>query len=122
MPHVLIITLGLAVLGGVGCSIGDHELMRVGNAAEWSDFQPTDGRPATDSGWRRTSQGWIKVGPLGAAGLLPSPSSPTSIDPPLHPGVLAMFLALASVLGLVLFEGRGQQMGKGDRGVDCIQH
>ena len=55
--------------------------------------------------WRRTSQGWIKVGHAGAAALdrpIPQPAA----EPALHPGIVAIFMLLSGVLSLSLFEQR----------------
>jgi hypothetical protein len=59
---------------------------------------------ATGPEWRRTSEGWIKVGSDGAAGLVapdPEPAEP----PKLHPGLLAAFLLAAGLVALIWFEG-----------------
>ena len=55
--------------------------------------------------WRRTSDGWIKVGSAGAAALnRPSPQPKPAPEPPLHPGIVSIFMLLAGVLSLSLFE------------------
>jgi hypothetical protein len=55
--------------------------------------------------WRRTSDGWIKVGSSGASALnRPSPQPKPASEPPLHPGIVAVFMLLAGVLSLSLFE------------------
>jgi hypothetical protein len=53
--------------------------------------------------WRRTSDGWIKVGTSGAAALNP-PNPQAASDPSLHPGIVAVFMLLSGVLSLSLFE------------------
>jgi hypothetical protein len=60
-------------------------------------------RPPEAAGpeWRRTSEGWIKVGTSGPRGLVRHESQPAG-EPALHPGLVAAFLLLAGVLSLAL--------------------
>jgi hypothetical protein len=53
--------------------------------------------------WRRTNDGWIKVGSSGAAALN-APKPRPAAEPAIHPGILTVFLLLSSVLSLSLFE------------------
>jgi hypothetical protein len=63
--------------------------------------------PAAASGpqWRRTTDGWIKVG-SGGASALDRPAPQRAAEPALHPGVVAAFMLLAGVLSLSLFDAR----------------
>lgn len=76
-------------------------------AIGWSatEFQPAPQPEPTviDPDWRRTSEGWIKVGARGAAGLNMAAPNPAQ-DPALHPGVVAIFVLLAGVLSLMTFD------------------
>ncbi|MEX2138706.1 MAG: hypothetical protein WD894_05555 [Pirellulales bacterium] len=76
-------------------------------AVGWTatEFQPA-GQPdpvAATPDWRRTSEGWVKVGAAGAAGLEAASPAPAR-DPALHPGAVAAFLLLVGSLCLALFE------------------
>jgi len=104
-----VIAMSLTIAGWISCLVSDSGSVRGETAAVSIAADAANPTQRIESDWRRTSAGWIKVGPLGAAGLLPRAGSPTSIEPPLHPGVLAAFLALASVLSLVLFDERSRQ-------------
>jgi hypothetical protein len=67
---------------------------------------PTGGKPVEHPqgpAWRRTSDGWIKVGSSGAAALNRPKPRPAS-EPALHPGILASFILLSGVLSLSHFE------------------
>ncbi len=55
--------------------------------------------------WRRTSDGWIKVGASGAAALT-RPDSPPASEPVLHPGLVAAFVLSAALLSLAFFDER----------------
>jgi hypothetical protein len=57
-------------------------------------------RSTDEPGWRRTSQGWIKVGPLGDAAFVQPPREPVTRGA-LHPLVLTVFIALSSLAALV---------------------
>jgi hypothetical protein len=60
--------------------------------------------------WRRTNDGWIKVGRSGAAALNRPDPQPAS-EPSLHPGIVAVFMLLSGVLSLSLCE-RHQTSGR----------
>jgi hypothetical protein len=65
-------------------------------------------KPIADSTgpqWRRTSEGWIKVGDTGSAALSRPNPQPAS-EPPLHPAVVAVFILFSGVLALSLFDQR----------------
>jgi hypothetical protein len=67
---------------------------------------PTGGKPVEQPqgpAWRRTSEGWIKVGSSGAAVLI-RPNAQPAAEPALHPGIVAVFMLLSGVLSLSLFE------------------
>jgi hypothetical protein len=70
---------------------------------------PLEGeRPIVDSSgpeWRRTSDGWIKVGNHGAAAL-DRPNPRPAREPSLHPAVVSIFMLLSGVLALSLFDCR----------------
>jgi hypothetical protein len=55
--------------------------------------------------WRRTTEGWIKVGSLGASGLEETDPRPVQ-DPTLHPAAVAAFMLLAGLFLLIIFEPR----------------
>jgi hypothetical protein len=61
--------------------------------------------PAASHGpeWRRTADGWIKVGSDGPAGL--SSARPEPAKPPkVHPGMVAAFLLAAGLVSLLVFD------------------
>jgi hypothetical protein len=65
-------------------------------------------KPIADSAspeWRRTSDGWIKVGNHGAAAL-DRPNPQRAREPSLHPAVVSVFMLLSGVLALSLFDRR----------------
>jgi hypothetical protein len=53
--------------------------------------------------WRRTSDGWIKVGHHGAAAL-DRPNPQRAKDPSLHPAIVSIFMLLSGVLALSFFD------------------
>jgi hypothetical protein len=53
--------------------------------------------------WRRTSEGWVKVGADGAAGLV-TPQTEPAKPPRLHPGLLSAFLLAAALVSLIWFD------------------
>ena len=63
------------------------------------DAQPIAAGPE----WRRTSEGWVKVGSLGASALTVANPQPAA-NPTLHPAAVAGFLFCVGVLSLVLCE------------------
>jgi hypothetical protein len=83
--------LALVVIGGVAI-------------AEVHIVSPFTARSSEDPGWRRTSQGWIKVGPLGDAAFVQPEREPITRGA-LHPLVLTVFVALASLAALVSHDG-----------------
>lgn len=67
---------------------------------------PVGGKPVEQPqgpAWRRTSDGWIKVGSSGAA-VLNGPNPRPAAEPALHPGIVAVFMLLSGVLSLSFFE------------------
>jgi hypothetical protein len=78
-------------------------------AAGWSaaevELGPEPSRRADEPEWRRTSQGWVKVGGAGPAALQDRPVKPAA-EPSLHPGVVAAFLFCCGLLSLLAFERR----------------
>ena len=67
-------------------------------------------QPVIDSAgpeWRRTSEGWVKVGIAGAAGLAVADPKPVQ-DPALHPGAVAAFMLLGGLLSLAAFDCTSQ--------------
>ena len=58
---------------------------------------------SSDPEWRRTAEGWIKVGPAGAAALS-RPQREVRPEPALHPGVVAAFLLSLGLASLLLFD------------------
>jgi hypothetical protein len=64
--------------------------------------------------WRRTSEGWIKVGSLGASGLNQANPQPVK-DPMLHPAAVGAFMLLTGVLFLGLFEPAAMEVRKGEQ-------
>jgi hypothetical protein len=81
-----------------------------------SEFQPApEPRPiATGPEWRRTTEGWIKVGSLGASGLDQANPQPVK-DPLLHPAAVTAFMLLTGVLFLVLFEPAATAAHEGEQ-------
>jgi hypothetical protein len=73
-----------------------------------TEFQPAPQPAPVAAGpdWRRTSEGWIKVGSSGAAGLDVATPQPAE-DPALHPAAVTAFLLFAGLLSLALFERPG---------------
>jgi hypothetical protein len=57
-----------------------------------------------EPGWRRTSQGWIKVGPLGDAAFVQPDREPITRGA-LHPLLFTLFITLASLAALMSHEG-----------------
>jgi hypothetical protein len=82
-------------------------------AAGWSAAEMELGRSAApraaEPEWRRTSQGWVKVGGAGPTVLKNRPTEPAG-DPRLHPGVLAAFLFCSALLSLLAFEHRAARL------------
>ena len=78
-------------------------LVAVGwTAAEMPLADPPTAR-SSDPEWRRTAEGWIKVGPAGVAALS-RPLREVRTEPALHPGVVAAFLLLLGFGSLLLFD------------------
>ena len=70
-----------------------------------TEFQP-EPRPASIARgpeWRRTSEGWIKVGSSGPADLGVAKPKPVQ-DPALHPAAVAAFMLLGGLLTLAAFD------------------
>jgi hypothetical protein len=83
--------LALVVLGGVAM-------------AEVNVISPFAAVSPDEPGWRRTAQGWIKVGPLGDAAFLQPTREPVT-RAVIHPLVFSAFVALASLAALMLEDG-----------------
>jgi hypothetical protein len=75
----------------------------VWTATEFQSARQPEKVAAAGPEWRRTTEGWIKVGSLGASGLKASDPQPVQ-DPTLHPAAVAAFSLLAGVLSLAWFE------------------
>jgi hypothetical protein len=60
-------------------------------------------RSPHEPGWRRTAQGWIKVGPLGDAAFVQGEREPVTRGA-LHPLLLTAFVTLASLAALMSHE------------------
>ena len=72
--------------------------------AEVSVVSPFTAQNPDEPGWRRTAQGWIKVGPLGDAAFIQPERKPVTRGV-LHPLLLSMFIALASLAALMSHDG-----------------
>jgi hypothetical protein len=74
-----------------------------------TEFQPELRPEPTAAGpeWRRTSEGWVKVGRSGASGLTAADPQPAP-EPALHPAAVAAGLLFAGVFFLGLFERPGK--------------
>jgi hypothetical protein len=83
--------LALVVIGGVAIA----EVHIVSRSTKASPDEP---------GWRRTSQGWIKVGPLGDAAFVQPDREPITRGA-IHPLLLTLFVMLASLATLISFDG-----------------
>ena len=59
--------------------------------------------------WRRTNEGWVKVGGDGAAGLV-TPQTEPAKPPRVHPGLLSAFLLAAALVSLLWFD-RSEESG-----------
>jgi hypothetical protein len=57
-----------------------------------------------EPGWRRTSQGWVKVGQLGDAAFMRPNRTPITRGA-LHPVLLSALVTLASLVALIAHEG-----------------
>jgi len=78
-------------------------LVAVGwSAAEMPLADPPSPRSA-DPEWRRTTEGWMKVGPAGAAALT-RPQPELRAEPAVHPSLVAAFLLSLAVSALLLFD------------------
>ena len=83
--------LALVVIGGVAIA----EVHIVSRSTVGSPDEP---------GWRRTSQGWMKVGPLGDAAFVQPDREPVTRGA-LHPLLLTVFITLASLAALISCDG-----------------
>lgn len=68
--------------------------------AEVSVVSPFTAKNPDEPGWRRTAQGWIKVGPLGDAAFMQPEREPVTRGV-LHPFLHSMFITLASLAALM---------------------
>jgi hypothetical protein len=87
-------------------------LLMICVTAGWSaaemELSRSDAR-AGEPEWRRTSQGWVKVGGAGPTALKSGPTKPAP-EPSLHPGILAAFLLCSALLSLLAFEHRASRL------------
>ncbi len=60
-----------------------------------------------EPGWRRTSQGWVKVGALGDAAFARPNRTPVTRGA-LHPLLLTVFVTLASLAALISHSGASE--------------
>lgn len=76
-------------------------------AALWTATElPSPPQPAaavTGPEWRHTSEGWIKVGASGAAGLGETKIQPVE-EPAIHPAALSAFMLFGGLFSLAAFD------------------